>query len=452
MVAFDTRNTFELRLAPNGGTASLRPILGTGPQGPEGPAGPAGAPGGSDASFAAWVTDEGSATHDALADAFVDRAAGLSTPAPALPHAVPSGDITWAATTLNFRPRSVGCDGNLYFTYLNKLVVRSADPTLAARTGGPDFTSKPVPNVVLYATRTTAGYVVITTDITTDVSNIWFCPNSAGFSANLADWTMVQATKAMTTISIAKPRVINGVTWLVAGEYKSVTPSAARKLWLSTDGGQTWTSIRDSVVNSTGTNSHWHNPLIMANGRIWASQGDTVNAWFGYTDDKGKSWVPSPYPTGSPLAEGGLTYQQPTQLVDLGETIVGTPDSGNTLVAGVWAIDPDSGATTIRAELASGERTFAQYGSGTAQRGKECYICFPDQGSGSKKTYILGTGDYGRTWHLVSTIDWGATGQLLDAIIGPDLNGRIYVQPGAAVPTYGGNIMVGTLPSWTWQT
>lgn len=387
------------------------------------------------------VDDPTSATRASLSATYV------TAPPLAGKPVEPSGNIAWAANPpLNFAPRSVGVDGALYFTYLNTLVMRSTDPTLAARTAGPDFASK-TPSTVQYATRTSAGYVVITDDTASDVGQVWFCPASAGFSANLDDWTMVQQMKATTSIAVAAQRIIGGVSWLVVGEYVSATPSAARSLWLSTDGGQTWTAIKSSVVNDSNVNSHWHCALIMPSGRIWASQGDGVNSWFGYTDDRGKTWVPVALPTTSPLYDGTSVYQQPTVLLDLGETIAAAPDRGN-FATGVWAIDPDTGETVAWAALASGEIAHTQYGSGVAQRGKEAYVTFPDQGSGSAKTYILGTADGGRSWHLVSTIDTTG-GSAHGPIIGPDLNGKVYMQPtSGSIPTYSTGIMVGTLPTW----
>lgn len=66
-------NDYTLRLSPNSGRSSLRPVLGVGPTGPQGEqgetgeTGATGAPGGSDASFAGWIEDEASDTHGALA-------------------------------------------------------------------------------------------------------------------------------------------------------------------------------------------------------------------------------------------------------------------------------------------------------------------------------------------------------------------------------------------------
>ncbi len=410
---------------------------------PRGTPGPQGTPGvADDASMAAVVNNTASQTRAALSATYAAR------PPLAGRKVSPSGQIAWAANTaLNFNPRSVGVDGNLYFTYLNKTVMRSSDPTLAVRTAGPDFTPK-TPNTVLWATRTSAGYVAVTNDSTTDVANIYFCPQGAGFSTNLDDWTMVQATKAVTTISIAKPVTIAGVTWLAVGEYVTgVFPSGVRKLWLSRDGGQTWTSIKDSIVTDTNINSHWHCAVIRPTGRIWASQGDGVNTWFGYTDDRGRTWVPVPLPTTHPLYDGASVYQQPTVLLDLGDTLAATPDRG-LFDTGVWAIDPDTGETAAWYALPSGEVAHTQYGSGAAQRGKEAYITFPDQGSGSNKTYIAGTGDGGRSWHVVSTVDTTG-GSLAGPIVGPDLNGRVYMQPtSGTIPTYATGIMIGTPPTW----
>lgn len=393
------------------------------------------------------LNDTSTQFNKALSAAYVGRASSLAVAAdtPGLPIAVPSGDIQWTATSFNFRPREIGCDGYHYFTYLNTLIIRSTDPTLAARTSGPEFNAASGPKPIRYVTKTSAGWVCIQDDAASDTGQIRFCPNSAGFSTNVADWAVVATTKAFTGISIAKPVLVNGQHWLIAGEYLTGSyPSAARSLWLSTDGGETWASIKSSQVVDSNVNSHWHTALIEPSGRIWASQGDGVNNWLGYTDDQGASWVPVPFGS-NPLASGN-TYMQPTRMVGFPTEIAAVPDDTNT--AGVWALDHDTGVLTVRDNLPSGEQAFGQYGAGSVQRGREAYISFPDQGSGSGKTYIMGTGDYGRTWHLVSTID----GNVFDPIVGIDGNNQIYVQPGASIPTYGSHMMIGALPTWSWQT
>ena len=399
--------------------------------------------GGTDAAVSGFINDDTSATRASLSATYA-RVRPLQGEA-----LDPSGNIAWTANpTLNFAPRSIGVDGRLYFTYLNKTAGWSSDPTLAARTFGPDFTPKGTPNNILWVTRTTAGYVIITNDTPTDTAQVWFCPEAAGLSANLDDWTLVQTTKATTHIAIGKPRVINGVSWLVFGEYVTgVYPSVVRKLWLSKDGGQTWTAIRNSVLNDTTVNSHWHCAVILPSGRIWSSQGDGVNSWFGYTDDQ-ENWIPAPLPTTDPLYDGASVYQQPTVLLDMGDVLATAPDRG-TFDTGVWATDPDTGRTVEWAALPSGEVAHTQYGTGSAQRGKEAYITFPDQGSGSAKTYVFGTGDGGRSWHLVSSIDTTG-GTAHGALVGPDANGKVYLQPtSGTIPTYGTGIMVGTLPVWS---
>lgn len=397
--------------------------------------------GGTDAAVSGFINDDTSATKASLSATYA------ATRPLAEQRLSPSSGITWEAKpTTNFAPRSIGVDGQLYFTYLNKTALRSGDG-LATWTGGPDFTPKGTPNNILWVTRTTAGYVIITNDTPSDTANVWFCPESAGFSTNLDDWTRVQVTKATTHIAIAKPRVINGVSWLVFGEYVTgVYPSVVRKLWLSKDGGQTWTSIRDSVLNDTAVNSHWHCAVILPSGRIWASQGDGANSWFGYTDDH-KNWTPTPLATTDPLYDGANVFQQPTVLLDMGNVLATAPDRG-TFDTGVWATDPSTGRTVEWHALPSGEVAHTQYGTGSAQRGSEAYVTFPDQGSGSLKTYILGTGDAGRSWSLVSTIDTTG-GTAHGPLVGPDRNGKVYLQPtSGSIPTYATGIMVGTLPTW----
>lgn len=77
------------------------------------------------------------------------------------------------------------------------------------------------------------------------------------------------------------------------GEYNPV--NTPRKIYLSKDYGQTWTTIWDGPVGDT---RHQHDVVFdpWAN-RIWQSRGDGLNGNISYSDDWGETWT-DVYPGG----------------------------------------------------------------------------------------------------------------------------------------------------------
>src|SRR5690606_18565303 len=111
---------------------------------------------------------------------------------------------------------------------------------------------------------------------------------------------------------------------------------------------------------------------------------------------------------------------------------------------GIWTMDADLGtpSTVIRYEIPGAPSGALHWviGSVVAMRGgREAYVAAAPNGSSDRHTYILGTGDYGRTWHLVSTISLGPSGSGNSGIVGVDHLGYLYFR-GINTAAFGSNI------------
>jgi len=335
-------------------------------------------------------------------------------------------------------------------------------------TGASSLTASPAPQFViqrekmLYVNRTSSGYVIVMLASQNPVlpaghTTVW---HTTDFTT-AADLQLVLTCNGTTLTGFAVPRHVNGDTWLLFGEYRTAQyPSIPNKRFLSTNGGLTWTLVRTQTPSDTSVNCHAHTGLIESTGRIWVSDGDQVNAWYGYSDDKGKTWVPVRTPADSEAADPGGVFQQPTTMIDFttDDRIAVSPDRG-AFKPGMWDTDASTRETTRNFGLpglyeltpGNGNDAAAQYGHPMyAQDGRTAYVMFSDTGSGSKTTHIAATGDWGRTWWLVASIPWGATGSLGAGIYGPDLNGRLFMQ-GTNLPTYSSGVISAPVLKWDWQ-
>jgi hypothetical protein len=186
---------------------------------------------------------------------------------------------------------------------------------------------------VIFVTRTTEGYVVVTS---TDVSvagnsaRIWF---STSFTSG---FTAVQTIKGTNEFSITRPAVgPNGKTWLAVGEYSTDMPQPTHFLWHSADGGQTWRNIKTAVNTDTTKNSHFHGAVhdfVNQAKRLYSSQGDNGNSVFSYTDNPEAAtptWTVVTMPTNFP---------QPTTVGVFAGRVFISPDSA-TLTAGIHTLD-----------------------------------------------------------------------------------------------------------------
>src|SRR5690606_4726385 len=107
----------------------------------------------------------------------------------------------------------------------------------------------------------------------------------------------------------------------------------------------------------------------------------------------------------------------------MGDSVHMCPDHDQ-WTTGIWTMDADLGtpSTVIRYEIPGAPSGALHWiiGSVVALRGeREAYVAAGPNGSTDQTTYVLGTGDYGKTWHLVSAIPLGA-GSGNGGIVGVD--------------------------------
>ncbi|WP_405475600.1 pyocin knob domain-containing protein [Paenarthrobacter ilicis] len=360
--------------------------------------------------------------------------------------AIPSGSLTLEATTASFIPLSIGVDGFVYGTTGDpSIVVRSGDSLSTEPETGVDFDSFAGPGTgVAWFTRTSAGFVGVWNESAT-ASSIWFSQTFTG------PYAKVQSIGPFNATGVSKPVTIAGVTWMLLGEYINGTyPSTSLARWFSQDGGQTWRVIKRTPLVDVNTNSHMHTALIRPSGRIYTSDGDGPNNFFGYSDDLGKTWVP--VATDPDINLDGANYAQPTCLIDFGDSIAMSPDRGP-YVPGMWRMDASTHDMKIAFQLTDGGpygNAAAQYGRSiyaqVGPQGKWAYALMPDGGSGNKTAYVVATPDAGKRWRVVATIPWG-TGHLMTGIVGPDRRGYVFMR-GYNVPTYGSNAIRAKLIDW----
>jgi hypothetical protein len=327
--------------------------------------------------------------------------------------AMPAGSLQFTRTTDANWPLSIGTDGWVYGASDNgsaENIVRTANSFASVDTG-PVFA-----DIIQWAGRTTDGYVVITRDpFGADSSKIWFCATFNG------TYQVVATTKKLfPQIGCGRPALgANGHTYLGFGEYD--TNAAVRTMWVSTDGGQSFFAAITNDVETAGSNAHWHAWAYDTKmDRMWASAGDGLNAWLGYSDDAGLTWTALEDHTNG-------VYDQPTVLVPLAHTLATTPDAGGGTAA-INLINPVTGAPIdAYYSIAAAAAASSQFGQSTfaaSDDGMEAYISLAPK-VGGYHHYVIATGDGGLSWQIVldrtlTTDAWGW------GIIGPDLNGKLY--------------------------
>lgn len=403
------------------------------------------------ASSWADLTDKPTSFPSTIPDVYglADALAAAGEGDPAGPDPFEGAALTLQDTGHAMIPTSIGVDGWLYgYSTSRTRPVRSGDSLDTAPVEGPNIhDSVPVENRgrgIAHLERTSTGFVVIY-EASSTAATVWHSPTWEGPYTKTLDIGPWHFT------SRAKSRLVAGNTWMLLGEYtNSAIPSTTRRRWLSTNGGESWKLVRSDAPITTEVNNHCHTGLIRADGRIYVSDGDGTNNWFGYSDDQGTSWVP--VPTDPRVQIDSFPYSQPTVLIDFGDRIALSPDRGP-YQPGMWTLDPNSQAQSIVWELAEGgpysdaskqyaRSVFAQAGP----TGQAAYVMFPPAGSGNTDVFIAATPDGGRRWGVVATIPNGDQ-TLNTGVYGPDRHGNLFMR-GAGIPTYGGNVIRAKQLDW----
>ena len=192
--------------------------------------------------------------------------------------------------------------------------------------------------------------------------------------------------------------------YVLVGGYQQGT-SEPEPLYLSTDGGDTFSQIWE-----TGTlgklNNHWHATRFDPyTGGIWVSQGDTANARTSVSWDMGYSWHDVQADT-----QGQL---QPTLIHAFPNRVVFGRDWGSTLAPGldVYERDPlNRHPVDIKMKPLMEFRTdrgaadfYPEIKRMCYPRPDEAYIGFRWQAGDNpgKVSYVFATGDGGLSWYSV---------------------------------------------------
>lgn len=361
------------------------------------------------------------------------------------PQAVPDA-FDWTYKAAAFTPRSIGTDGQVYGNggTGDRVLRRSADGGSTFE-DGQDFGALVASGeYVIFATRTTDGYVVVTS---TDVSQpgnsarIWF---STSFTSG---FTAVQTIKGTNEFSISRPEVgTNGKTWLAVGEYSTDSPQPVHYLWHSSDGGQTWRNIKTATNADTTKNSHFHGCAHDPNQgmRLYSSQGDNGNNTFAYTDDPEAATPTWTTVTLNP-------HPQPTTLGVFPGRLFISPDHASPGIAGIWTLDT---ATHTPAEAWQGplrETATDQFGRSPYAQSADgrAVVVIPDRLGGTLQAYFVATGDSGKTWHLIHTMPQSELGSASNGVVGPDAGGRIFYKAPSSNPAPAGtHLMVAPMPTF----
>lgn len=363
---------------------------------------------------------------------------------------LPTGPLAWQYLSIDFLPHSVGSDGLVYGH-------RGADRVLArveagAMELGRDFGAYcQAGEYITWATRVPEGFIVVTSSdvsVADNFGGLWFGETFTG------SFSKITTTRGINDFCISKPEQgPGGGTLLMVGEYSTDSPQPEHLLRLTLDGGQSWSTVKTAVVVDDTKNSHFHGCAYdPSRERLWSSQGDNGNSMWAYSDDLGETWTPVAMSTSDPLYESDSIYQQPTTVLVFDDRVVVSPDRGLRLAAGLWICDPDGahprlGWTSPRQGV--GEVPPNHFGrSPYVQAGDVAIVNIPDRFSGTKRAYMVGTGDAGLTWHLLSTVTLTASGGGSYPIVGPDADGLVYWKSVGNPGPAGDHLMVAPLPTW----
>ena len=195
---------------------------------------------------------------------------------------------------------------------------------------------------------------------------------------------------------------------VLAGEYNQADLSSKR-LYLSRDGGMTFSVVRQTVDGAGPVNNHWHATAYDPwGGALWASAGDDTKPprELSFSLDWGVTW--------SSLTAPADRHLQPTAIIPFPARMVFGRDSGGFAPGLDWWERPVSGGQPEGGQaLAPGLMTFAPDLSAAqvypdastwciGRNSDECYILFPPRGTGRGAIYA--TGDGGRSWHRVADV------------------------------------------------
>lgn len=299
------------------------------------------------------------------------------------------------------------CDGDTLYAVDGTRMYRSTD-------GGQTWDNgAAVPSVATYGGaaaifKTAAGWALATRSTTenSEQGSLFF---TDGFDTA---WTHVLTTTRNGAYfdQLSCSAFSDGdVDIVLAGEYGR-RGTEKKHLWLSTDGGQSYTSIRETVNDDTGVNSHWH-CAVYDDGTIWACRGDGAdNAGVERSDDLGQTWT----------TLGAVC--QPTAVYPLPDRVLFGEDA-QWCLAGIYRVERDRpDENQMRAyTVESGNPATWQYGKPGVVSGSTAWMPFNRQ-VGSDDHVVVKTSDGGLTfsvWYRDASV-------ALSYLCGPDSGDNLY--------------------------
>jgi len=229
-------------------------------------------------------------------------------------------------------------------------------------------------------------------------------------------------------------------SYILVGVYGR--EDSKKDLLLSDDGGKTFKVINQTRnIAGSGRNSHWHDVAIdVYSGFLWAAQGDFSNQRLIFSDDMGETW--------KTLTEDS----HPTAIIPFPDRVIFGRDDGlpglsyfeKPLTNKDYESIDEKSYKTLREFIPSGKGSNF-YGCYPLSQGNEAYLTFAPY-SNYNNNFIMGSGDFGKTWHFLLMGDQVASKrQVLNNMWGIDDK---YIYGTISSPNPGSTVVYAEKPSW----
>lgn len=323
-------------------------------------------------------------------------------------------------------PMSIGADGYLYAIKggIDGAVICRTNDGFQTVEDGQDMTSLNANAKVRGVTKTQAGYVVVC-EVGGGAGEIYFSEAFDSGFVKVLDMT----TKARGM----------GVFWHNTDPAKQIcmvceysgTLEKQHKLYVSTDGGASWTTSYTTTVTDPLVVAHTHTAIYdPTSGKMFLSVGDGNNRLFLVSDDLGQTWGEfTDYQINTKDAwrfSADYKLYQPTVIIPTGRGLTLMPDT--VFTPSVYTLDRNTTPWTLS------WNTTTYWGASTAQffatapfaqSGDEAYFIYPNNADPTQH-FVVGSGDGGNTWHTLAEVRLTAAGSMNYGIVGPDAGGYLY--------------------------
>ena len=285
--------------------------------------------------------------------------------------------------------RALGYDGYLY--YLRGLRIRRLTDVL---TGANDIGipwTLPYPRFICVFPSGIVYVINDTDEEEVKTVKVWKAPDIH------TEPTLVATLAGGHTESLACNSFYDGINELVMiGGYEQ-TKGLDRFMYLSTDGGETFTNVKTTIGVNADYNWHWHAAAYDPyQGRLWISEGDDpTNRAIWYSENMGVSW--------SRIQSNDY---QPTLIMPFPNKVIFGRDHGypgidayirQKISSEIMPVSVLQDNLTFRKDIAGALYYPSQP---QAQEGVEAYISFGAHIAG-EINYIYATGDGAESWHCV---------------------------------------------------